>query len=246
MIFPFSGYLCVLYFVGYLFFGIFISQNKDVFDVYGDIMDMVFDKIYKLYDPRCSDPNRFQWFIQLISKYSVVYLFEFAIYMTLISSMIVYSSDKNIKNINVKSFLYIINFAVMFIFGIWIFMKYFDTIVPLDAKYDILNINDKIKLDIKKKERVEGERPNVMKESFEKARAEKEQYDKENPAAFSKETNETAEIEREAAAYKEEERKAGVDEFLQDRKTVREAEKKDDKKWVNNLFGRNVFIPVKI
>ena len=227
MIFPMSGYLCVLYFVGYLFFGIFISQNKDVFDVYGDIMDMVFDKIYKLYDPRCSDPNRFQWFIQLVCKYSVVYLFEFAVYLTLISSMIVYSSDKNIKNINVKSFLYIMNFSVMFIFGIWMFMKYFNTIVPLDAKYDILNINDKIKLDTRKKERVQGERPNVMKESLEKEKAEEEQYNKENPAAFSKEAQEKAEIEREAAAYKEESRKAGVDEFLEKQKgEIEEVEQK--------------------
>lgn len=215
MIFPVSGYLCVLYFIGYLFFGIFISQKKDVFDVYGDIMDMVFDKIYKLYDPRCSDPNRFQWFIQLICKYSVVYLFEFAVYLTLSSSMIVYSKDSNIKNVNVKSFLYIINFAVMFIFGIWMFMKYFDTIVPLDAKYDILNINDKIKLDTRKKDRVEGERPNVMQESLEKARSEEEQYNKENPPAFSKEAQEKAETERDAAAEVEKKRKDGVEEFLE-------------------------------
>ena len=47
-----------------MFFGLYISQTEDVFIVYGDMMDMVFDKIYEFYDPKC---DNFNW-INLLTQ----------------------------------------------------------------------------------------------------------------------------------------------------------------------------------
>jgi hypothetical protein len=188
-IFPFGGYLCVLYFIMYTFFGIYISQEKDVFDVYNDIMDMVFDKIYGLYDPVCGENGIFMWFLQIISKFGVVYLFEITILYILLLGMGKYSGY--IDNVNVQSFLLILNITGIFILGIWSFIKYITTVKNLDDKYSVINISKKTANDNIKKERVKNELPARY--------AEQQKIDKENapPLLFSKEAEEIAEKTRE-------------------------------------------------
>jgi len=144
-----SAYLCCIYFIAYMFFGIFISQSKDVFEVYKDIFESVIDTVYALYDPVCGTNSTFWYFVQFISKYCVIYLFEIAVLFILCSGIMEYS---NINNVSIQSFVIILNFTGLFIFGIWCFMKYRSTVKVLDEKYSIVNIDTKTKNDNAKKE----------------------------------------------------------------------------------------------
>jgi hypothetical protein len=58
----------------------------------------------------------------------------------------------NINNVSIQSFVIILNFTGLFIFGIWCFMKYRSTVKVLDEKYSIVNIDTKTKNDNAKKE----------------------------------------------------------------------------------------------
>jgi len=158
-IFPVAGFLCSVYFVVYMFFGIFISQEKDVFDVYQDILDMVFYKIYNIYEPLCGENGKFWLFVQIISKILVLFLFEITIFFILFSGFFKYD---NINNINVKSFLLILNSTGIFIMIIWCIIKSMTTFKELESKYGIYNTNEREKRDNAKKQRVKYERPNIV------------------------------------------------------------------------------------
>jgi len=158
-IFPLAGFLCSVYFVVYMFWGIFISQEKDVFDVYQDILDMVFYKIYNIYEPLCGENGKFWLFVQIISKIGVLYLFEMTIFFIFFSGLFQYG---DVNNIHVKSFLFILTFTGMIIVTIWCFIKSMTTYKELESKYSIYNTNERETRDNAKKQRVKYERPNIV------------------------------------------------------------------------------------
>jgi hypothetical protein len=135
MMLTFSSMLCMYYIIVYMIFGIQYSQSKDTFDVYSDIDNSIYDKIYKIFNPDCDPYNGFKIFIQFISKYSFVYLTEITIFLILYYGFYNYGA---IDNANVLSFLYILNFTGIFILFIWSFAKYKSYVKPLDAKFDLL------------------------------------------------------------------------------------------------------------
>ena len=213
-IFPVGAYLCNVYFIAYMIFGIFISQEKDVFDVYQDILDMVLDKVYGLYDPVCGTYSTFWWFIQQISKFGVLYLFEFTIYLILSSGM--YEYYKHVDNVNIQSFFVILNFTGMVILGMWCFMKFITTVRDLDSKYSVVNTNEKKELDKKKEERVKNEMPNVAAE-----KKKKEEEEGEGDGEVEENNNETKEGEGEKEEGEEEnnnETKEGQEEPEEEKK----------------------------
>jgi hypothetical protein len=157
LLYKWSGYICVLYTLTYLFFGIFISQEKDVFEVYEEMTNNVLDKIYEMYDQYCgADDSYYGIFIHIIqniSKYTIFYLFEFALLYILLKGMQNYMSTMN--NVNVQSFLLILNFTGIIILGVWMFMKYFSQMREMDDKYNILNKSERNKEYKQKKEQAE-------------------------------------------------------------------------------------------
>ena len=137
MIFPFGAYLCLLYVFVYLFFGVFISSNKDSFDVFGDINDSIYEKVYKLFDYRCDGDsylNKPIQMVQFVIKYSIFFLIELTLLLILSNGCTSYGNQ--VKNPNVLAFLLVLNFTTMFIIGIWSFTKYLTEMPKLDAKYD--------------------------------------------------------------------------------------------------------------
>lgn len=135
-----SAYLCNMYVAVYLLFGIYISQEKDVFEVYKDIDHSVYKKIYELFNSTCDSWNSlfsmatFYYVLQMFTKHSVLFLTEITIFIILFYGYVSYS--KNIRDINVKSFLYILNFTSAFLLCSWIVIKYNDAVKKLDKKYD--------------------------------------------------------------------------------------------------------------
>jgi hypothetical protein len=127
------SYLCNLYSVVYMLFGIFISQDKDVFEVYKDIDNSVYVKIYQIFNKVCDSWNTFYFFLHIFTKYSITFLVELTIFYILYKGFLSYS---NVDNVNIKSFLYILNFTAIFLLGIWSFLKYNKDIKKMDEKYD--------------------------------------------------------------------------------------------------------------
>jgi hypothetical protein len=136
-LFSFGEISVVLYLCAYFYFAILISDEKDTFEIYSDIDNSIYEKIYKIYNPDCDSFSLFKIVLQFISKYSFIYLIEITLLILLCNGMFNYSS---ITNVNIQSFLYILNFTMMFVIGIWSFTKYFTFVKPLDEKFDILNM----------------------------------------------------------------------------------------------------------
>ena len=138
-LFPFAAYLCLLYVFVYLFFGVFISSNKDSFDVFGDINDSIYEKVYKFFDYRCDGTSWINlpiWISQQVIKYMIFFLIELTLLVILLNGTILYS--KKVTNPNVLSFLLVLNFTTMFIIGIWSITKFITEMPKLNAKYDPL------------------------------------------------------------------------------------------------------------
>jgi hypothetical protein len=135
-----SAYLCNMYVAVYMLFGIYISQNKDVFEVYSDIDHSVYKKIYEIFNSTCDSWNSifsmatFYYVFQMCMKYSVIFLIELTFLVIFYYGYVSYS--KNIKDINIKSFLYILNFTCVFLLGAWTVIKYNTAVKKLDEKYD--------------------------------------------------------------------------------------------------------------
>ena len=136
----FSAYLCNMYVAIYILFGIYISQKKDVFEVYKDIDHSIYKKIYEIFNSTCDTWDSifsmatFYYIFQMSAKYSVAFLTELTIFYILYKG---YYSYSNIRNINVKSFLYILNFTIIFILGAWTIIKHNNgAIRKIDEKYD--------------------------------------------------------------------------------------------------------------
>ena len=130
----FSALLCVYYMVIYMLFGIQFSQSKDTFDVYSDIDDSIYQKIYKIFNADCDPFNLLKIIVQFISKYSFIYLVEITIFLILGFGFYNYRS---INDANLLSFLYILHFTGIFILFIWSFAKYNSFVKSLDAKFGL-------------------------------------------------------------------------------------------------------------
>jgi hypothetical protein len=167
LLYRFASSLCGIYLIVYMFFGIYISQNEDVFVVYGDIMDMVFDKIYKIFDPRCETYSFIKMINLYFCKYVAYFMFEIALIYFLFAGMNRYI--RTVNNVNVQSFLCILNITAIIIVGFWIFMKYKTGLVPMDKKYDIANSSKKTETDKAKNERVNSVRKEKSDEDFRKS-----------------------------------------------------------------------------
>ena len=167
LLYRYASSLCGIYLIIYMFFGIYISQNEDVFVVYGDIMDMVFDKIYKIFDPRCETYS----FIKMINLYFCKYVAYFMFEITLIYFLSAGISRyiRTVNNVNVQSFLCILNITAIIIVGFWIFMKYKTGLVAMDKKYDIANSSKKAETDKAKNERVNSEQTKKSRDDFRKS-----------------------------------------------------------------------------
>lgn len=134
LLYKFSTLLCIIYIMVYVLFGIQFSQSKDTFDVYSEIDDSIYQKIYKIFNEDCDPYNRIKMIVQFISKYGFIYLTELTILMVLSFGFYNYRS---IDNANMLSFLYIVHFTGIIILLIWSFAKYKSFVKPLDLKYGI-------------------------------------------------------------------------------------------------------------
>lgn len=134
MMISFSALLCVYYIVIYMLFGIQFSQSKDTFDVYSEIDDSIYQKIYKIFNADCDPFNLLKIIVQFISKYSFIYLVEITIFLILGFGFYNYRS---INDANLLSFLYILHFTGIFVLFIWSFAKYNSFVKPLDAKFSL-------------------------------------------------------------------------------------------------------------
>jgi len=135
-LFPYAAYSVIFYLCAYVFFAIYITDNKDTFEVYSDIDDSIYDKIYKIYNPDCESFALLKYVLQFISKYSFMYLIEITLFVVLCNGL---KNYRSIDNVNVQSFLYILSFTMIFILGVWCFTKYFTVVKQIDEKYDIFN-----------------------------------------------------------------------------------------------------------
>jgi hypothetical protein len=129
--------LCIFYVTIYFLFGIQISQPKDTFVIYSEIDNSIYEKIYKIFNADCDPFNLLKIVLQIIAKYSFIYLTEITIFFILFVGFFKYSS---VDNVNLLSFLYILNSTGILILFIWCYTKYKSFVVPLDEKYDLLNI----------------------------------------------------------------------------------------------------------
>ena len=167
LLYRFASSLCGIYLIVYMFFGIYISQNEDVFVVYGDIMDMVFDKIYKIFDPRCETYSFIKMINLYFCKYVAYFMFEIALIYFLSAGMSRYI--RTVNNVNVQSFLCILNITAIIIVGFWILMKYKTGLLAMDKKYDIANSSKKAQTDKAKNERVNSEKTKKSRDDFRKS-----------------------------------------------------------------------------
>jgi hypothetical protein len=94
-------------------------------------------------------------------------MFEIALIYFLFAGMNRYI--RTVNNVNVQSFLCILNITAIIIVGFWIFMKYKTGLVPMDKKYDIANSSKKTETDKAKNERVNSVRKEKSDEDFRKS-----------------------------------------------------------------------------
>jgi hypothetical protein len=136
-LFPYGARALSLYLCSYFYFAILISDNKDSFEVYSDIDNSIYEKIYKIYNPDCDNFSLLKYVLQMVSKFSFVYLIEITMIIILCNGIKNYSS---LDNVNLQSFMCILNFTMIFIICVWSFTKYYTFVKPLDDRYDILSI----------------------------------------------------------------------------------------------------------
>lgn len=132
----YSSLMCIVYIVYYFLFGIQISQSKDSFDVYSDIDNSIYEKIYKIFNSDCDPYNWFKVVLQFVAKFGFIYLAEITIFFVLYFGFYNYGA---VDNANILSFLYILNFSGILTLFVWCYAKYKSFVKPLDEKYDLLN-----------------------------------------------------------------------------------------------------------
>jgi len=136
LIYPLGSFLCLLYTFVYLFFGVFISSDKDTFDVFRDVNDSIYQQVYKLFNYKCDDNSMWNLPIkvaQFVIKLCVFFLIELTLLLILSNGCNSY--NRSVKNPNILAFLLILNFSMMFIIGIWCFTKYVTEMPLLNVKY---------------------------------------------------------------------------------------------------------------
>lgn len=137
MLYPAAGSLCSIYLFVYLVFGVSVSNDKDAFDVFEEINDANYEKMYKRFDNSCGQMDWWGFIVKYFFRFVFLFLIELTILSLLLNSMTVYSIK--VSNSNILSFLLILVLTSMFILGIISFMKYLTTVPYLNAKYDIVN-----------------------------------------------------------------------------------------------------------
>jgi hypothetical protein len=137
MLYPFAGSLCSIYLFVYLLFGVSVSNDKDAFDVFEDINDAIYEKMYKRFDNSCGQMDWWGFIVKYFFRFVFLFLIELTILSLLLNSMTVYTNK--VSNSNILSFLLILVLTSMFILGIISFMKYLTTLPYLNAKYDMVN-----------------------------------------------------------------------------------------------------------
>lgn len=142
LIFPIASYLCTLYLFVYLFFGIAISNSKDTFDVYDDINNTIYTKMYERFNNACNQLDWWGFFVKYLFRYVFLFIIEITILIILFNGINVYTNGNiygnKIQNINVLSFLIVLITSSIFILSIWCFIKYYTTLPELNFKYEVI------------------------------------------------------------------------------------------------------------
>lgn len=137
MLYPFAGSLCTYYLFIYLFFGVSVSNEKDQFEVFNEMDDAIYEKMYKRFNNSCNQLDWWGFVVKYFFRFVFLFFIEIVIFILLLRSIDVYS--QKIPNANILSFLLILISSCMFVLGMLCFMKYLTKIPYLDAKYDIMN-----------------------------------------------------------------------------------------------------------
>lgn len=137
LLYPFAGSLCTYYLFAYLFFGVSVSNNKDQFEVFEEIDNTIYEKMYKRFDNSCGQTDWWGLVVKYFFRYVFLFFIEIVLFILLLNGINVYTNK--IPNANILSFLLIVISTCMFVLGMSCFMKYLTKIPYLDAKYDIMN-----------------------------------------------------------------------------------------------------------
>jgi len=137
MLYPFAGSLCTYYLFIYLFFGVSVSNSKDQFEVFNEMDDAIYEKMYKRFNNSCNQLDWWGFVVKYFFRFIFLFFIEIVVFILLLRSIDVYS--QKIPNADILSFLLILVSSSMFVLGMLCFMKYLTKLPYLDAKYDIQN-----------------------------------------------------------------------------------------------------------
>lgn len=138
LLYSFAGYLCTVYLFVYLFFGVSVSNNKDTFEVFEDINDTIYTKMYKRFDNSCGQLDWWGFIVKYFFRFIFLFFIEIILLSLLMNGTNVYTAK--VSNANILSFLLVLISSCMFVIGMICFMKYLTVLPVLDDKYQVVNV----------------------------------------------------------------------------------------------------------
>jgi len=138
LIYSFAGYLCTVYLFVYLFFGVSVSNNKDTFEVFEDINDTIYDKMYKRFNNACNQLDWWGFIVKYFFRFVFLFFIEIILFFLLTNGTSVYT--EKISNANILSFLLVLISSCMFVIGMICFMKYLTVLPSINDKYEVVKV----------------------------------------------------------------------------------------------------------